>query len=343
MRTSQPIVVGLDFSEGCEAALIRAADFAERLGAPLHLLSAEGTRPLGFQAKDLRADNLQTAGPDTPRLAAPASSPIPEAPADTVGRMGVFAKDALGGEAIWGALDPILTVQRAATAVDGITRYASDVNAIAVAVGTHGRRGMQHLLVGSVAEGVVGRASCPVLVVPCAAARVAPGPSAPILVPIDFTEHDRRALATAHLIATAFSAPVELVHVTRSLPTLPAPYYETAGFATVFDAVPEVGRRAKARLRRFDTAVSDERAAAYHVLSGQPAREITALAEKRSAGLVVMATHARAERAATSSRAGSRRRSLFGKARSPGADVGFIGRVTKETLRRAPCPVLTLR
>ena len=40
-----------------------------------------------------------------------------------------------------------------------------------IVMGTHGRRGFQHLLLGSVAEAVVRHAPCPVLVVPQAKVR----------------------------------------------------------------------------------------------------------------------------------------------------------------------------
>jgi nucleotide-binding universal stress UspA family protein len=46
-----------------------------------------------------------------------------------------------------------------------IAQLASDLEADLVVVGTHGRRGLRRLLLGSVAEGVVRLAHCPVLVV----------------------------------------------------------------------------------------------------------------------------------------------------------------------------------
>lgn len=45
-----------------------------------------------------------------------------------------------------------------------IIRIADDVEADLVIVGTHGRRGLKRLILGSVAEQVARRASCPVLV-----------------------------------------------------------------------------------------------------------------------------------------------------------------------------------
>lgn len=48
-------------------------------------------------------------------------------------------------------------------AVGGIIDYASDVNADLIVMATHGRTGVSHVLLGSVAEQVVRKAPCPVL------------------------------------------------------------------------------------------------------------------------------------------------------------------------------------
>lgn len=48
-------------------------------------------------------------------------------------------------------------------AVKKIIEYASDVNADLIIMATHGRTGMSHVLLGSVAEQVVRKAPCPVL------------------------------------------------------------------------------------------------------------------------------------------------------------------------------------
>lgn len=54
---------------------------------------------------------------------------------------------------------------RTEMASSAVAQLASDVDAELVVVGTHGRRGLRHLLLGSVAEAVVRQAPCPVLVV----------------------------------------------------------------------------------------------------------------------------------------------------------------------------------
>lgn len=52
------------------------------------------------------------------------------------------------------------------TPMVGLTSLASDLEADLIVVGTHGRNGVARWLLGSVAEGVMRQASCPVLVIP---------------------------------------------------------------------------------------------------------------------------------------------------------------------------------
>ena len=52
------------------------------------------------------------------------------------------------------------------TASHGIIQQAEKWNAELIVIGTHGRTGINHLLMGSVAESVARKSSCPVLIVP---------------------------------------------------------------------------------------------------------------------------------------------------------------------------------
>jgi nucleotide-binding universal stress UspA family protein len=53
----------------------------------------------------------------------------------------------------------------------GVTSLAAELEADLIVVGSHGRHGIAHWLLGSVADGVVRQATCPVLVVPPAGPR----------------------------------------------------------------------------------------------------------------------------------------------------------------------------
>ena len=55
-----------------------------------------------------------------------------------------------------------------------IVRYAREHRIGIIVLGTHGRTGVSHALLGSVAEGVVRLAGCPVLTVPAAAPAAGP-------------------------------------------------------------------------------------------------------------------------------------------------------------------------
>jgi nucleotide-binding universal stress UspA family protein len=295
MADLQPIVVGLDFSEGSEAALVRAADLAERLHARLHLLYAKA-------------------------VAAPIHSDSGPGGGSTEHHILEFAARALGGKKALDVIGPTVVVRRSEAPADAIVRYAADVGAGIVVVGTHGRSGVRHLLAGSVAEEVIRRAPCPVLTVPNAAVRTAPGPQVPVLVPVDFTEVNRDALATARLVAEGYGAPIDLVHVLSEPSSSSGLFGDVMGVGTALDVVPGVRKDVEPQLRRLDEDVRGTAAARYHVRDGRPAREIVALAEEIEAGLIVMATHG-----------------------LTGWEHALIGSVTEQTLRHAPCPVLSLR
>lgn len=52
------------------------------------------------------------------------------------------------------------------TATHGIIKQAEEWGAQLIVIGTHGRAGLYHFFIGSVAESVANRATCPVLIVP---------------------------------------------------------------------------------------------------------------------------------------------------------------------------------
>ncbi|MEP0548902.1 MAG: universal stress protein [Rhodothermales bacterium] len=295
--TTQPIVVGLDFSEGAEAALIRAADLAERFHTRLHLVHSSSTAYSEYGGTK----------------AGPAGNSYEQ-------RMRAFAERALGGAKAVDVIGPEIVVRRGEAAADAVVRYADEIGAGLVVVGTHGRRGVSHFLMGSVAAEVVRRSPCPVLTVPNAAARTAPGPSAPVLVPVDLSAANDDALAAARLVADQFAAPVELVHV---LEGKAAHHRPIPSLLTINDTVTDtvtVDRNAGSALRRLVEETVGDGAARTHIRHGRPAREIVDLAREIGAGLIVMATHGRT-----------------------GLDHTIIGSVTERTLRAAPCPVLSLR
>lgn len=141
----QIIVVGVDFSSTSELALDRAFDLAaERPQTVVHVVHiALVGNP------DSATDGARTeAGKELRRYVddrVARYAQTSELPADALARVVVHV--------------------RCASPAEEIAQIAADLQADLVVVGTHGRRGLARLLIGSVAEGVVRLAPCPVLIV----------------------------------------------------------------------------------------------------------------------------------------------------------------------------------
>ncbi|MEM1054823.1 MAG: universal stress protein [Bacteroidota bacterium] len=240
-----------------------------------------------------------------------------EASGSGVGRVRVeaFVAETLGlSRTEVDRLAPTVAVVRDVSAPDAIVRYTCTVGADLLVVGTHGRTGIGRLLLGSVAEACVSRAVCPVLTVPSDATVLAPSAGAPILVPVTLGDPADGLLDVASAVAVQTSAPVELVHVVREA----GPYPDLVpDYFSVADNDPEEATRVRERLLQIGASV---RPREVHALMGDPSRVIPRLAASIRAGLVVMGTHGR---------------------RGIGRMV--LGSVAEATLRRAPCPVLTLK
>ena len=146
-RTVTRILVPTDFSEPSDAALEYATTLAADLGASLHLLHV-------FE------DPYLTGG----AFAAEMYAPVPP---DLRERLFEEAKAHLRerveahGD---GHVPPTAEVYTGPTA-KAIADYAASEHIDLIVIGTHGRGGMAHLLLGSVAERVVRTAPCPVLTV----------------------------------------------------------------------------------------------------------------------------------------------------------------------------------
>lgn len=85
-----------------------------------------------------------------------------------------------------------VTHVRVGAPADEIAQLAIDLDAELVVVGTHGRRGLRRMLLGSVAEAVIRLAPCPVYVVRPRHPRHAEGPSSPLLPPCEHCLSVRR-------------------------------------------------------------------------------------------------------------------------------------------------------
>jgi nucleotide-binding universal stress UspA family protein len=200
---------------------------------------------------------------------------------------------------------------------------ADAIPADLLVMGTHGRSGFEHLLLGSVTEKVLRRASCPVLTVGNVPAHPRKGPLfRRIVCAADLTAASEHTLEMALSLAGENDARITLLHVVESVPG------EGETEARLYLAVPEIGplRRelldqARARLQKaVPDAVRDFCEVNERVKAGTAWREILAAAEDLDADLIVMGAHAH----------------------GPIGRV-FFGSTSSHVVRHAPCPVLVVR
>jgi nucleotide-binding universal stress UspA family protein len=191
-------------------------------------------------------------------------------------------------------------------------------------MGTHGASGFERLVLGSVAEKVLRRAGCPVLTVPPRMRSAGAMPFQRILCPIDFSDSSLAGLEWAWSLAQESGALVSLLHV------IEWPWEEPP--APVFEELPADEAR---QLLAFRRALEDSSRLRLEALvpndlrdrfsppalitHGKAHREVLAAAEGH-ADLIVMGVHGRNV-----------------------VDLALFGSTTNQVVRRASCPVLTVR
>jgi nucleotide-binding universal stress UspA family protein len=145
MINLKQILVATDFGEASDAALTYGRALARSFGATLHVLHV--------------ADDLFT------RIAGEGyASVLPELQRD----LEQAAKTRLDSLLIDNDPTPLPVTKAIVTSntpAAAIVHYAADAHVDLIVVGTQGRGGLTHLLMGSVAEKVVRTAPCPVLTV----------------------------------------------------------------------------------------------------------------------------------------------------------------------------------
>jgi len=137
------ILVPTDFSKHSHNALMYGAAFAEKFGAELYLLHV--------------VQNLAVFIPDAVTVTPPITPPMEEMTAAVRA-----ALDRLVRENNFQHLT-VHTEVREGTPFYEIIQFARESDVDLIVMGTHGHTGLAHVLMGSVTEKVVRKASCPVL------------------------------------------------------------------------------------------------------------------------------------------------------------------------------------
>jgi universal stress protein A len=138
------ILVPTDFSPSSEHAVDYASALAQSLGASLHLIHV--ITSLITAEKPWEASAIDAAGWHEVLYQ------------EGVGKLRFLAQE-IRDQGVHASCEV-----RSGTAANEIVHAAIDYGADLIIMSTHGRSGLPHLLLGSVAEHVIRSASCPVLV-----------------------------------------------------------------------------------------------------------------------------------------------------------------------------------
>jgi len=296
----QKILMPTDFSDCANSALTHALFLAQHLGAELHILHV-----VVLHAEDPFDPAAQFPDPDEiyRRMQEIAAGEMKDLVADR-------PTDRVA----------IKTVQRRAiSAAPAIADYAEELGVDLVVMGAHGRRGFRRFLLGSVAEEVVRTADCPVLTL----RGEERGPELEklerIVVPFDFSDPAKSALATAKELAVSYGARLDVVHVIEP-PVDPGVFVPLHDRRSAF-AYSELAAEVREHLGpAVEELVGTEVEVDVEILDGNTAERIAEHAESVAADLIVISTQG-----------------LTGLRRF------LLGSVTEKVVRSADCPVLTLK
>ena len=139
-----------------------------------------------------------------------------------------------------------------------------------------------------------------------------------VLVPTDFSESARHALTYGTSFAREYDAELTLLHVVENL---------TVGYASDLFPVPmqevfqEISGYAKAELAKLGALAREKGVSVIEQVSqGKPSAEIMRYAREAEIDMIVLGTHGKGM-----------------------LDQALFGSTTERVVRRAPCPVLTVR
>jgi nucleotide-binding universal stress UspA family protein len=206
-----------------------------------------------------------------------------------------------------------------ATDTAEIIRERADALAVDLIVtGSHGREGIERLVLGSVVDPLVHRCRQPVLVIPAALApKRLDGPATigRILCAVDFSPASLTAFARALAIAEEADANLTLLNVIQPLPESVTPLPRPADW--VPEPLPSVARaQVLARLRALVPRNANNYCTVHPtVLEGRAWQQILGLAERQQSDLIVLGVHGRS--ASDLLRFGSNSRNVINHAQCP--------------------------
>jgi nucleotide-binding universal stress UspA family protein len=216
---------------------------------------------------------------------------------------------------------PVEIVVREAEPWREILSVAGEKAVDMIVMGTHGRGGFEQLLMGSAAQKVLNRATCPVVTVCHEEGRTweAPGLVRNILCATDLSPASASTIRYALSLAAEFQCTLTLLHVLDGMASLDSPLYAHLPPAVMVLSQHEAVARQELR----EAVAADARpwcTVEERIVPGRADEEILRVAAQTSADLIVM---------------GGRRGGSLARA--------VLGSTSQSVVRAASCPVLTVR
>jgi nucleotide-binding universal stress UspA family protein len=193
-----------------------------------------------------------------------------------------------------------------------ILRLAVEVGANVIAMGTHGRRGLDRLMTGSVATSVLRGADCPVLALRAVPGAPEAGEILAILHPTDFSQNSERARLVARSLASELGTRLIILHVAAVQALADGTAAAEVDPRTDRDALDDVRKRLDGPDLKYPIEI--------RLCRGFDREEIIQVAKEVGCGLIVMGTHGR---------------TALGRL--------LMGSVAESVMNRANCPVLIVK
>ena len=274
------ILLTTDFSENARRVYQSASSISRQFGATLHLVNFAGVAP---------------------SLIAEASSEEFYVTHEQALRQEAATHPAFEGLGVTAHL------KRQLWSPDQLRDLEQELDIDMVIMGTHGRTGLQHFLLGSFAERVVRNSSAPVLVLRQDEPQADFQPKQ-VVVPFDFSEASNVVLPAVLLLSEQFQCSFRFVFVYEPVPPRNIPVFQAVReFLTNKPKEPVEERfaeLAKTQLSGVDVSLETHQ--------GVPAMEILSCVGELEADLVLLGTR------------------------------GVVGSVAQHVTREAPCSVLTV-
>jgi nucleotide-binding universal stress UspA family protein len=260
--TFKNLLFTTDFSQGSDLALGYATAVAQRYGSTVHILHVVNPELVVGQ-ETYRVEALSFAEDEA-----------------------TFARKEMDKLVQSGALKeiPYMTIVSEGPLWDVIAETVGALKIDMIILGTHGRGGLGHLLLGSIAEEIFRRADCPVLTV---------GPKAQhgfcqerletIVYATDLSVTSRSALPHALCFASANQAKLVVVHAAQSVIT------PRGNVLAKADDMASSARLDLAKLMPDNPEIRHE----IVTKAGSPADVILEVAKQTGAGLIVMGANRR--------------------------------------------------